>query len=111
MLVRPGADDREASRDSQSLIDKLCMKKLQLGINTSTLSYCLDVRHYAGFPLEKEMATHSCVLAWRIPWTKEPGGLQSLVSKQLDTTGRLNSNNMLDPSGTHIGWRREDIHR
>ena len=26
-------------------------------------------------PLEKEMATHSIILAWRIPWTKEPGGL------------------------------------
>ena len=26
-------------------------------------------------PLEKEMATHSCILAWRIPWTEEPGGL------------------------------------
>ena len=29
-------------------------------------------------PLEKEMATHSSALAWRIPWTEEPGGLQSL---------------------------------
>ena len=29
-------------------------------------------------PLEKEMATHSCILAWRIPWTEEPGGLQSM---------------------------------
>ena len=29
-------------------------------------------------PLEKEMATHSNILAWRIPWTKEPGGLQSM---------------------------------
>ena len=29
-------------------------------------------------PLEKKMATHSSVLAWRIPWTEEPGGLQSL---------------------------------
>ena len=27
-------------------------------------------------PLEKEMATHSSILAWRIPWTEEPGGLQ-----------------------------------
>ena len=30
-------------------------------------------------PFEKEMATHSGVLAWRIPWTEEPGGLQSIV--------------------------------
>ena len=29
-------------------------------------------------PLEKEMATHSSILAWRIPWPEEPGGLQSL---------------------------------
>ena len=29
-------------------------------------------------PLEKEMATHSSILAWRIPWTEEPGGLQSM---------------------------------
>ena len=29
-------------------------------------------------PLEKEMATHSSVLPWKIPWTKEPGGLQSM---------------------------------
>ena len=29
-------------------------------------------------PLEKEMATHSSILAWRIPWTEEPGGLQTI---------------------------------
>ena len=29
-------------------------------------------------PLEKEMATHSSILAWRIPWTEEPRGLQSM---------------------------------
>ena len=29
-------------------------------------------------PLEKEMATHSSILAWRIPWTEEPDGLQSI---------------------------------
>ena len=31
-------------------------------------------------PLEEEMATHSSILAWRIPWTGEPGGLQSMGS-------------------------------
>ena len=36
-------------------------------------------------PLEKEMATHSDILAWRIPWTEEPGGLQSVGSQELDT--------------------------
>ena len=29
-------------------------------------------------PLEKEMATHSSILPWRVPWTEEPGGLQSM---------------------------------
>ena len=32
-------------------------------------------------PLEKGMATHTSILAWRIPWTEEPGGLQSLGSQ------------------------------
>ena len=32
-------------------------------------------------PLQKEMATHSSVLAWEIPWTGEPGGLQSIGSQ------------------------------
>ena len=34
-------------------------------------------------PLEKEMATHSSILAWRIPWTEEPGGLQSVESHRV----------------------------
>ena len=33
-------------------------------------------------PLEKEIATHSSVLAWRIPWTEEPSGLQSMGSQR-----------------------------
>ena len=37
-------------------------------------------------PLEEGMAAHSSVLAWRIPWTEEPGGLQSIGHKELDTT-------------------------
>ena len=37
-------------------------------------------------PLEEEMAAHSNILAWSIPWTEEPGGLQSMGSKELDTT-------------------------
>ena len=36
-------------------------------------------------PLEEGMATHSSILAWRIPWTEEPGGLQSWGRKELDT--------------------------
>ena len=34
-------------------------------------------------PLEEEMETHSSILAWRIPWTEEPGGLQSLGSQKV----------------------------
>ena len=37
-------------------------------------------------PLEKGMATHSSILAWRSPWTEEPGGLQSMGSLESDTT-------------------------
>ena len=40
-------------------------------------------------PLEKEMATHSSILVWRIPWTEEPGRLQSMGLKELDTTYQL----------------------
>ena len=36
--------------------------------------------------LEKEMATHSSILAWRIPWTEELGGLQFMGSQESDTT-------------------------
>ena len=37
-------------------------------------------------PLEKQMATHSSILARRIPWTEEPGGLQFVGSQESDTT-------------------------
>ena len=44
-------------------------------------------------PLEKEMATHSSILTWKIPWTEEPGGLQSVELQkswtQLSTTGTV----------------------
>ena len=39
--------------------------------------------------LEKEMATHSNILAWRIPCTEDPGGLQSMGSQELDMTEQL----------------------
>ena len=40
-------------------------------------------------PLEKEMAIHSSILAWKIPWTEEPGRLQSMGHKESDMTERL----------------------
>ena len=40
-------------------------------------------------PLEKEMATHSSILAWRIPWREEPGGLQSMGSQRVGHDMRI----------------------
>ena len=44
-------------------------------------------------PLEEEMATHSSILAWKIPWTEEPGRLQYMgLQIHLDKTEQLNLN-------------------
>ena len=54
-----------------------------------------DVRNFGLIPeserssLVKEMATHSSIPAWRIPWAEEPGGLQSMESQEVDPTERL----------------------
>ena len=42
-------------------------------------------------PLEKGMATHSSILAWRIPWTEEPGGLQSMGSQRVGHDWAINT--------------------
>ena len=47
-------------------------------------------------PLEKEMVIHSSILAWEIPWTEEPGGLQSMGSQESDMTQRLNHHHGLN---------------
>ena len=44
-------------------------------------------------PLEKGMATHYSILAWRIPWAEEHGGLSPRGRKESDTTEQLNNNN------------------
>ena len=41
------------------------------------------------------MATHSSTLAWKIPWTEEPGGLQSMGSQESDTTEQLNQHHQV----------------
>ena len=46
------------------------------------------------------MATHSSIFAWEIPWTEEPGGLQSMGSQELDMTELLNNNNNSIAQGT-----------
>ena len=43
----------------------------------------IQVRSLGQDPLEKEMAIHSSVLAWKIPWTEESGGLQSMGSQRV----------------------------
>ena len=43
------------------------------------------------YPLEEEMTTHSSVLAWRIPWTEEPWGLQSMGIAESDKLKQLNT--------------------
>ena len=44
-------------------------------------------------PLEKEMATHPSIFAWEIPWTEEPGRLQSMGSQESDMIEKLKNNN------------------
>ena len=46
------------------------------------------------------MATHSSIFAWEIPWTEEPGGLQSMGSQELDMTELLNNNKNSIAQGT-----------
>ena len=49
------------------------------------------------------MATHSSLLAWRIPWTEGPGGLQSLGVAESDTTDRLSLiHSLTSVNGTHL---------
>ena len=45
-------------------------------------------------PLEEGMTTHSSILAWRTPWTEDPGGLQSVGSQGSDTTEHLSTEHM-----------------
>ena len=61
-------------------------------------------------PLEKEMATHSSVLAWRIPWTEEPGGLQSIESKTdtTEATQHAHTHTLLQSPSTQHGDSLQD---
>ena len=53
--------------------------------------------------LEKDMATHSCILAWRIPWTEEPGRLQSIGLQRVGHDWRKPSKQTIMYISTHIG--------
>ena len=55
-------------------------------------------------PLEKEMVTLSSILAWEIPWTEEPGMLQSMGLQKSDTTEWLNGDNRYYPADSPEQW-------
>ena len=58
---------------------------------------------------EKEMATQSNILVWRIPWTEEPGGLQSTGSQESDTSWQLNNRSNVSPSKNHGPLQDADL--
>ena len=69
-------------------------------------------------PLEKEMATHSSILAWRILWTEEPGGLRSMGSQESSSpTPQFKSSNSLSLSflysptftSIHDYWKKHSL--
>ena len=55
-------------------------------------------------PLEKEMATHSSILAWKISWTEEPGGLHPWCRKESDTTEQLTHTTYTHMHSGRIRW-------
>ena len=57
-------------------------------------------------PLEKEMATHSSIPAWRIPWMEELGGLQSMGGKESDTTSLSRS---LSKGISHVTQYKKEL--
>ena len=67
--------------DTNILLKKVCFDSANAGDLGSTPGL--------GRPSEKEMATHSSILAWKIPWMKERGRLQSMGSQTVDTTERF----------------------
>ena len=56
-------------------------------------------------PLKKEKATHSSILAWRIPWTKDSGGLQSTGSQRIGHDWATNTFTFCSPSNQIWAWR------
>ena len=76
-------------------IHSTTLRLLVGAFNPFTFKVIIDIKHLPAMQetwvrslgrenaLEKEMATHSSILAWRIPWTEEPGGLQSMGSQRV----------------------------
>ena len=80
IVLRGGKDlGRWRVTDGASLVD-------QLAKNLCAMQEILIRSLGWEDPLEKRMATHSSILAWRIPWTEEPGRLQSMGSQRVNIT-------------------------
>ena len=84
---------RIARRDKKAFLRDQCQEieeNNRMGKMVAQRLKCLPARRETRVqslgredPLEKEMATHSTILAWRIPWTEEPGRLQSTGSQRV----------------------------
>ena len=66
------------------MLQEVVFLVLAKGAGCGVFLWFLGKREMGGRSLEKGMATHSSILAWRILWTQEPGGLQSMGSKESD---------------------------
>ena len=75
-IIEMTTKDLDYNTNIVSLVAQM-VKKLPAIQQTQVQSLCWED------PLEKKMATHSSILAWRIPWTKDPGGLQSMGSQRI----------------------------
>ena len=68
----------------------------------------VNILHILANFTEKAMAPHSSTFAWKIPWTEEPGRLQSMGSLESDTTERLHFHALEKEMATHssvLAWR------
>ena len=91
--MTPPPPTRHHAKGMASRLEKVVVKRPPPGRFPLTSLLDVDVTFDTGTllgsqlpSLEKGMATHSSTLAWRIPWTEEPGGLQFMGLQELDTT-------------------------
>ena len=71
----------------------------------------LDLIPESGRSLEKEMAIHTSILAWEIPWIEEPGGLQSTGLHKSHITQQLNNNTSEDQGNKESLPKSEILHK
>ena len=91
-LCRTLCDPMDLSPPDSSIHGIFQARVLECGAIAFSIAGCLVVKNLSAMqiqslnhedPLEKEMATHSSILAWETPWTQEPGGLQSMGSQRV----------------------------